>query len=519
MYLTQALHRAVQQHPDRIASIFGTRQRSFAEFADRVARLAGALQRLGMKPGDRVAMLAMNSDRYLEYQMAVPWAGGVLNPCNVRWSVAEIAYSLNDSGSSILIVDDNFLPLIAQLRTDTPVLREVIHCGDGAAPSGAHSYEGLIAAASPVPDAVRRGDDLAGIFYTGGTTGFPKGVMLSHTNMMSSGLAMRADGLAQPDGVYLHAAPMFHLADMGVAMPHWIEGNTHAIVAAFNPEAVLDVMARDRVTHVLLVPTMVQMLVDHPAMQQPRDLSALHTIAYGASPMSEAVVDRAMKALPGVGFIQAYGMTELSPLATLNPAWYHTAEGRKAGKLRSAGRASHCTEVKIVDADGREVPRGTVGEVIVRGPNVMQGYWNKPEQTTAALKNGWMHTGDGAYMDEDGFIFIADRLKDMIISGGENIYSAEVENALAQHPAVAACAVIGIPSDQWGESVHAVVVLKPDVKPEASELIDHCKALIAGYKCPRSVDFVAALPLSGAGKVLKTTLREPFWRGRTRNVA
>jgi long-chain acyl-CoA synthetase len=519
MYLTQALHRAVQQHPDRIASIFGTRQRSFAEFADRVARLAGALQRLGMKPGDRVAMLAMNSDRYLEYQMAVPWAGGVLNPCNVRWSVAEIAYSLNDSGSSILIVDDNFLPLIAQLRTDTPVLREVIHCGDGAAPSGAHSYEGLIAAASPVPDAVRRGDDLAGIFYTGGTTGFPKGVMLSHTNMMSSGLAMRADGLAQPDGVYLHAAPMFHLADMGVAMPHWIEGNTHAIVAAFNPEAVLDVMARDRVTHVLLVPTMVQMLVDHPAMRQPRDLSALHTIAYGASPMSEAVVDRAMKALPGVGFIQAYGMTELSPLATLNPAWYHTAEGRKAGKLRSAGRASHCTEVKIVDADGREVPRGTVGEVIVRGPNVMQGYWNKPEQTTAALKNGWMHTGDGAYMDEDGFIFIADRLKDMIISGGENIYSAEVENALAQHPAVAACAVIGIPSDQWGESVHAVVVLKPDVKPEASELIDHCKALIAGYKCPRSVDFVAALPLSGAGKVLKTTLREPFWRGRTRNVA
>ncbi len=519
MYLTQALHRAVQQHPDRIASIFGTRQRSFAEFADRAARLAGALQRLGMKPGDRVAMLAMNSDRYLEYQMAVPWAGGVLNPCNVRWSVAEIAYSLNDSGSSILIVDDNFLPLIAQLRTDTPVLREVIHCGDGAAPSGTHSYEGLIAAASPVPDAVRRGDDLAGIFYTGGTTGFPKGVMLSHTNMMSSGLAMRADGLAQPDGVYLHAAPMFHLADMGVAMPHWIEGNTHAIVAAFNPETVLDVMARDRVTHVLLVPTMVQMLVDHPAMQQPRDLSALHTIAYGASPMSEAVVDRAMKALPGVGFIQAYGMTELSPLATLNPAWYHTAEGRKAGKMRSAGRASHCTEVKIVDAEGHEVPRGTVGEVIVRGPNVMQGYWNKAEQTAAALKNGWMHTGDGAYMDDDGFIFIADRLKDMIISGGENIYSAEVENALAQHPAVAACAVIGIPNDQWGESVHAVVVLKPDVKPEASELIDHCKALIAGYKCPRSVEFVAALPLSGAGKVLKTTLREPFWKGRTRNVA
>jgi len=519
MYLTQALHRAVQQHPDRIASIFGTRQRTFAEFADRVARLAGALQKLGMKPGDRVAMLALNSDRYLEYQMAVPWGGGVLNPCNVRWSVAEIAYSLNDSGSTLLLVDDTFLPMVEALRRDAATVRDVIHCGDGDAPTGTHGYEALIAAHAPVADAVRRGDDLAGIFYTGGTTGFPKGVMLSHTNMMSSGLAMRADGLATPGGVYLHAAPMFHLADMGVAMPHWIEGNTHTIIAAFSPQAVLDTMARDRVTHSLLVPTMIQMTVDHPAMKESRDLSALHTIAYGASPMSEAVVERAMAALPGVGFIQAYGMTELSPLATLNPAWYHTAEGRKAGKLRSAGRASHCTEVRIVDAEGRELPRGTVGEVIVRGPNVMQGYWNKPEQTAAALKNGWMHTGDGAWMDDDGFIFIADRLKDMIISGGENIYSAEVENALAQHASVAACAVIGIPNEQWGESVHAVVVLKPGHAGDAEGLIAHCKALIAGYKCPRSVDFVEALPLSGAGKVLKTTLREPFWAGRSRKVA
>jgi len=519
MYLTQALHRAMQQRPDRIASIFGTRQRSFREFGNRVARLAGALQKLGMKPGDRIAMLALNSDRYLEYQMAVPWGGGVLNPCNVRWSVAEIAYSLNDSGSTLLLVDDTFLPMVEALRRDATTVRDVIHCGDGDAPTGTHGYEALIASHAPVADAVRRGDDLAGIFYTGGTTGFPKGVMLSHTNMMSSGLAMRADGLATPDGVYLHAAPMFHLADMGVAMPHWIEGNTHTIIAAFSPQAVLDTMARDRVTHSLLVPTMIQMTVDHPAMKESRDLSALHTIAYGASPMSEAVVERAMAALPGVGFIQAYGMTELSPLATLNPAWYHTAEGRKAGKLRSAGRASHCTEVRIVDAEGRELPRGTVGEVIVRGPNVMQGYWNKPEQTAAALKNGWMHTGDGAWMDDDGFIFIADRLKDMIISGGENIYSAEVENALAQHASVAACAVIGIPNEQWGESVHAVVVLKPGHAGDAEGLIAHCKDLIAGYKCPRSVDFVEALPLSGAGKVLKTTLREPFWAGRSRNVA
>ena len=519
MYLTQALHRAVQQHPERIAVRFGERSRTFREFADRVARLAGGLQSLGIKAGDRVAMLSLNSDRYLEYQMAVPWAGGVLNPCNTRWSAAEIVYSLDDSGSTLLLVDENFRPMIEGLRRDAKTLREVIYCGDAQAPAGTHDYEALIAGSAPVPDAGRRGDDLAGIFYTGGTTGFPKGVMLSHTNLCSSGLAMRADGLATPNGTYLHAAPMFHLADMGVAMPHWIEGNSHSIVPGFNPEGVLDIMARDRVTHVLLVPTMIQMLVDHPAMKQSRDLSALHTIAYGASPMSEAVIERAMAALPGVGFMQAYGMTELSPLATINPAWAHTAEGRKFDKLRAAGRASFCCEVRIVDTEGREVPRGTVGEVIVRGPNVMQGYWNKPEQTAAALRNGWMHTGDGAYMDEDGFIFIADRLKDMIISGGENIYSAEVENALAQHPSIAACAVIGIPSEQWGESVHAVVVRKPGQDPTPEALIAHCKSLIAGYKCPRSIDFVEALPLSGAGKVLKTALREPFWKGRTRNVA
>ena len=519
MYLTQSLHRAVQQHPDRIAVRCGSRQRTFREFADRVARLASALQKLGMQDGDRVAMLSLNSDRYLEYQMAVPWGGGVLNPCNIRWSAAEILYSLDDSGSTILLVDETFRPLVEQFRRDSRTLREVVYCGDGDAPAGMHGYEALLAAADPVTDAVRRGEDLAGIFYTGGTTGFPKGVMLSHTNLCSSGLALRAEGLATPGGTYLHAAPMFHLADLGLATPHWIEGNTHSIIPAFNPEAVLDAFERDRVTHVVLVPTMIQMMVDHPAMKKPRDLSALQTIAYGASPISEAVLERAMAALPGVGFVQAYGMTELSPLATVNPAYYHTVEGRKAGKLRAAGRAGYCIELRIVDPEGNEVPRGTVGEVVVRGPNVMQGYWNKPEQTAAAVRNGWMHTGDGAWMDDDGFIFIADRLKDMIISGGENVYSAEVENAVAQHPAVAACAVIGTPSEQWGEAVHAVVVRKPGQEVTAEALIAFCKTLIAGYKCPRSVDFVDALPISGAGKVLKTKLREPFWRGRERAVA
>lgn len=519
MYLTQSLHRALQQYPERIAVRFGKRSQTYRVFVERVARLAAALRDQGLATGDAVAILSLNSDRYLEYMMAVPWAGGIVNPCNIRWSHDEILYSLKDSGSTMLLVDDKFLPMAQQLQATGTAITTWIYGGEDETPSGMLDYERLIAEAKAIPDAARRGNDLLGLFYTGGTTGFPKGVMITHTQLCSSYLCLLAEGLAPPQSTYLHAAPMFHLADIGISGPHWLQGNTHSIVAAFSPEEVVNAIERDRVTHMLMVPTMIQMLVDHPVMRQGRDLSSLKCIAYGASPISEAVLDRAIEALPEVEFFQAYGMTELAPLATLCPPKYHTKEGRKLGKLRSAGRASFCTEVRIVDADDREVPRGTVGEVIVRGPSVMKGYWNNPKQTAEALRNGWMHTGDGAYMDDDGFIYVVDRLKDMIISGGENIYSAEVENALCGHPGVAACAVIGIPNQEWGESVHAVVVPKPGQALLTADLIAHCKGLIASYKCPRSVELVEALPLSGAGKVLKNQLREPYWKGARRSVA
>ncbi|MES3021563.1 MAG: long-chain fatty acid--CoA ligase [Pseudomonadota bacterium] len=518
MYTTQGLHRALQQKPDAVAVRCAGRERSYKEFAGRVAKLAGALQSLGVEPGDRVAMLALNSDLYLEYQFGVWWGGAVVNPCNTRWSTAEIIFSLQDSASTVLIVDEAFTAMSAQIMSEVGSLVHVIYAGQGATPPGMLGYETLIDAAVPIDDLCRRGEDLAGIFYTGGTTGFPKGVMLSHGNLGASAMACMAERLAKPGRVYLHAAPMFHLADMAMSMTHAICGNTHAFVPGFTVEGVLASITRDRVTDMLLVPTMIQMLVDHPAMQKGPDLSSLRQIYYGASPISEAVLDRAMAALPGVEFVQAYGMTELSPIATLNHAWYHTAEGRKAGKLRSAGRATVGTEVKIVDSDGVEVARGEVGEVAVRGANVMQGYWNNPAQTAAAIRDGWMHTGDGAYMDADGFIFIVDRMKDMIISGGENIFSAEVENAIAGHAGVAACAVIGIPHAVWGESVHAAIVAKPGATPTAEDIIAHCKALIAGYKCPRSVAFVDQMPLSGAGKILKNKLREPFWNDQQRGV-
>ena len=443
----------------------------------------------------------------------------MLNPCNIRWSPAEILYSLEDSGSTVLMVDETFKGMVAQFRRESTTLREFIYCGDGDTPEGMHNYETLVAQTVPVVDALRRGNDLAGIFYTGGTTGFPKGVMLSHNNLCSSGLAVRAEGLARPGGTYLLAAPMFHLADMGLAFPHWVEGNTHSIIPAFDPAKVLDTIEQHRVTNLCLVPTMIQMMLDHPSMGPQRDLSSLRTVFYGASAVPDALLLRAQKAIPQAEVFQGFGMTELSPVGTILPSSYLSEENRHLGKLGCSGLATFCTEAKIVDGEGNEVPRGTVGEIIVRGPNVMMGYWNKPELTAAALRNGWMHTGDGGRMDQEGFVTVVDRLKDMIKTGGENVFSAEVENALAKHPAVMMSAVIAIPDPQWGEAVHAVVVLRPGQTATADDIVAHCKTLIAGYKSPRSVEFLDALPMTGAGKILKTKLREPFWQGRERAVA
>lgn len=517
MYLTQGLHRAHQQKPHGVATIFQGRKRTFAELAGRVAKLAGALRGLGMKAGDRVGMLSLNSDRYLEYYLAVYWAGGAVNPANIRWSPAEIAYSLDDCETAILIVDDTFQAMAQGLKDRCKSLKVLIHAGDGEPPIGMLSYEALIADATPVEDAYRSGSDLAGVFYTGGTTGFPKGVMLSHSNLASNCLTVLANGVVAPDSVGLHAAPMFHLADGAFMNALLAAGATHVMIPSFTPVGVLEVIQGEQITASLLVPTMIQMLVDHPEIGRYK-LDSLNCVLYGASPISEAVIDRAMKALPSAGFCQAYGMTELSPIATLLLPQYHLNEQRALGKLRSAGTACTLAEVRIVDAEGKEVPRGEVGEVAVRGPGVMLGYWNKPAETAAAVRNGWMHTGDGGRMDDEGFVFIVDRIKDMIVTGGENVYSIEVENAALKHPAVAMCAVIGIPDEQWGERVHAAVVLKPGTQATPDNIIEHCKTLIANYKCPRSVAFLEALPLSGAGKILKTKLREPFWREQQRSV-
>ncbi|WP_433798879.1 long-chain-fatty-acid--CoA ligase [Actinomycetospora sp. CA-084318] len=504
MYLTQGLHRAARETPDLAATVHGDRTRTWAESRDRVARLAAGLQELGVEPGDRVAVLALNSDRYHEILLGVPWAGGVVVPVNVRWSAAEVAFALTDAGVRVLLVDDTLLPILPRVRAEAATLRHVVHLGDGPTPEGALPYEGLVEGHDPVPDAHRHGDDPYGVYYTGGTTGTPKGVVLSHANLLTSSLGMLATGdVMRPGGRLLHAAPMFHIADGATWLARTVLGGTHVILPSFTPSGVAGAIERHRVTDALLVPTMIQMLVDAPETRD-ADLSSLRHLIYGASPISAAVLDRATSRLPGCRFTQAYGMTELAPVATLLLPDDHADERLR----RSAGRAAPHAEVRVVGPDDREVPRGTVGEIVVRGGHVMQGYWNRPEETAAALRGGWMHTGDAGWMNDEGYVSVVDRIKDMIISGGENVYSAEVENALAAHPAVASCAVIGVPDDRWGERVHAVVVLRDGaVAPSTDDLREHVAARIARYKAPRSVEYLEALPVSGAGKILKRELR------------
>lgn len=516
MQLTQALTRAVQLRSRRVATIYGERKRTWAEIGARVERFAAALRALELKPGDRVAILALNSDRYIELFFATAWAGLVIVPLNTRWAVPENLYALREAECEVLLVDDQFVEQVPALRNGHP-LRHVIYMGENEAPAGQLSYEALLEAAQPMKDECGKDDDLCGIYYTGGTTGSPKGVMLSQANCVASSINWIATLHFTEDTVYLHSAGFFHLAGASPAMALTMVGGVHVCLPKFDAALAFEAVQKHRVNYVLFVPTMINLLINHPDFDR-YDLTSVRYCEYGASPMPEAVLNLALKKLPTWEFIQGYGMTETSALNLSLPWRYHFDSEDCPNKRVATGRAAFGVDIRIVDPEGNELPRGTVGEIAVRGSQVMLGYWRNPEATKKAIRDGWMHTGDGAYMDDDGFVYIVDRVKDMIISGGENIYSREVENAIYQHPAIRECAVIAVPNEQWGESVHAVVVFREGQSASANEIIEHCRALIAGYKCPRSVEVRDALPVSAAGKLQKNVLREPFWKGRSRHV-
>ncbi|MBG9388056.1 acyl-CoA synthetase [Caenimonas aquaedulcis] len=518
MNFVHSLQRSAQLHASHTSTVFGERSRTWGETLARVQRLAAALQSLGVREGARVAILSLNSDRYFEMFYAVSWAGGVFVPLNTRWAVAETTYALRDCDARVLCVDESFADVARALQADGGV-DHAIFIGEGPAPEGMHGAEALLAQAEPAqePDGAG-GDAVCGIFYTGGTTGHPKGVMLSHRNILFASLNWIGCLQVSQATVYMHVAGFFHLGGASPAFTVALAGGTNVILPKFEPVPAMRAIERNQVNYALLIPVMVNTLINDPALAD-HDLSSVKRCHYGGSPIPESVLRGAMARLPTWQFFQGYGLTETSSVITTLAWEHHALEGATAKRLKSAGCASYGWQVRIVGPDRKEVPRGEVGEIAARGDGIMLGYWGKPDATDAVKADGWMYTGDGAWMDEDGFVYIVDRLKDMIVSGGENIFSTEVENAIHKHPAVLECAVIGIPDEQWGEAVHAVVVPRPGAALTAAEVIAHCRTLIANYKCPKSVEVTTQrLPVSAAGKITKNVLRDPFWQGRARRV-
>lgn len=515
---TRFLTQAVACQPRRTATICNGRRRTWKEVGERVPRLAAALRWLGIEDGRFVAALAMNSDRYIELFFAVPWAGGAFAPLNIRWSVEENAYALTDSKSSVLFVDDSFLGQARELQQRLDWVRHLVWIGEAPCPEGLLDYEALIAAHEPLPDAGRSGEDLWVIFYTGGTTAHPKGVMMSHRGLFVATLGYLAWLPDIEDLSFVYVAGYFHFAGASALLYITLAGGTHIPLPKFDPGPVMQAIAEHKATNAVLVPTMINMLIRHPDFER-YDLSSLRTCVYGGSPMPEALITEAMRKLPSWRFFQVFGMTETGGFATVLRWRDHLNSGPKARRLRSAGQPAPGNEVKILLPDGSEAPPDTLGEIVVRSDMLMSGYFNNPAATAAVLKDGWMHTGDAGTIDEDGFLYVADRIKDMIVSGGENVHSIEVERVLFLHPAVREAAVIGIPSAQWGESVHAVVVPKDGMSVTEAELDAHCRRHIGGYKVPRSYEFRAEpLPVTPVGKVRKNVLRDPHWAGRERKI-
>jgi long-chain acyl-CoA synthetase len=515
----QALDRAAAVAGARTAVVDGDRRVSYAQLAGRVARLGGGLRALGVEPGGVVAVLALNSLEHLECWLGIPRCGAVLNDLNFRLASAELEFVLADCGAVALIVDDAFAELGAALAGRCGSVRHLIYCGRGEGPGGAIGYAELLAA-DPVLD-TGAGDQLAGIFYTGGTTGLPRGVMLTHANLVANAKHVLIASGYRDDDRYLHAGPMFHLADGASTYAVTWAGARHVVVPAFEPGLVARTIEAERVTVSVLVPTMINMLCHHPVVAS-HDLSSLRQVLYGGSPMPSAVQHKAAETID-CNWVQVYGMTEAAPGVAICRIDHRRALAGgepDAARSRSAGIPMIGVEAEVRRSDGSRAEAGEPGEIWVRGPNVMAGYWERPEETAAALDpDGWYHSGDAAYADADGYLYIVDRIKDMIISGGENVYSIEVENAIYQHPAVLEAAVFGIPDEQWGERVHAAIVLKPGMNATEDEIIGHCRQLIGGYKLPRSIEFHdQPLPKSGAGKLLKRTLRQPHWQGREQRV-
>ena len=519
MNLGSFLTKSAELFPDRSAIVYGSKRLSYAQLHARANRLANVLRHLDVRPGDNIALLQYNYPETLESMFAAFKAGCGAVPINFRLHPSEFAYIIDHSQARVLILSPEFNETIVRIRD------KISHAEHLITLSGATGelldYEELLSKESETWDDVDTApEDVAWLFYTSGTTGRPKGAMLTHRNLLSMTLAYYADyGSLGPDDAVLHAAPLSHGSGL-YSLPNIAKAATNVILESksFDPESVFGTIEKHRITNMFAAPTMVKLMVQNPAVDR-HDLSCLDKLIYGGGPMHVHDLTEARRKL-GPCLMQLYGMGETPMTITYLPREDHVLKGSPARikRLAAAGIPRTGVEVRVVDPEDRELPRGEMGEVITRSDVMMKGYWRDPQATAQTLRNGWLHTGDMGYIDEDGYLYLLDRSKDMIISGGENIYPREIEEMIIQHPAVREVAVIGVPDDKWGEAVKAVVSLVPKHSVTEDELITFCKDRIASYKKPKTVDFVKTLPKNNYGKIVKRELREKYWKNRKRQV-
>jgi long-chain acyl-CoA synthetase len=505
---------AADQHGHRLAVVDGGRRATLEEHIDRVLRLGSGLGKaLGIGRSDHCAVMALNGHRYLELYHAAFLGAAVINPLNLRLAPKELEFILSDSETKVVLTDAAFAPVVDRVREAAGVERVVL-MGAGDVPHDL-TFEEIIDQGEPKAPAEPDEADPVVLMYTGGTTGLPKGVIIDHRAAMLDLYKIAAIFGFDETHVYLHQTPMFHAASFGGILSIPAVGGTTTFVGLFDPKAVLDVIEAEAVTSTVMVPTMIQMTVDHPEFA-PERLRSMRDLIYGASPMPTALLEKLLAMFPELNIWQGYGMTENCGLLTM----LRPEDHRRGGELlKSAGRPVPGAVVCVQDEEGTVLSPGQTGEICARSGNFMTSYWHRPEETERAFRGGWYHTGDAGYMDDEGYVYLVDRVKDMIVSGGENIYSAQVENALVGYPGVKQVAVIGIPSERWGEAVHAIVVVDPEAGVTAEDLETWARERIAGYKVPKSFELrTEPLPLSGALKILKRELRDPYWEGKDRAV-
>lgn len=507
------LRRAMTEYPQKIGVVCGDLRFTYAEFARRAGQLGRVLQDLGVQKGDRVALLSFNCHKLLEAYFGVLEAGAVLLPLNIRLAPPELSFILNDAGATVLFYDTEFLTLLNQFRSDLRTVRHFYSLDE---------YDELLAGREPLYAEIMNIDenDLAELFYTSGTSGNPKGVMLTHRNIYLHGMSVLAGLGSRDTTVELHTIPLFHANGWGRAHSITFIGGKHVMIRRFDPAQVFALIERERVEGFSLVPTMAVALINSPARGK-HDLGSVRYVSIGGAASSPELIAQ-LEATLGCECMGGYGLTETCPVLTLSSrkCTLDDPPERRLARYAMAGCAIPGVEIRVVDEQMCDVPCDgrTVGEVVCRGDGIMGGYWNQPEATAEALRGGWFHTGDLAVMDPDRYILIVDRKKEIIVSGGENISSLEVEKALLAHPAVYECAVIPVPDQKWGEVPKALVSLKPGHSATEEELTAFCRQRLAGYKVPKSIEFVAELPKSGTGKILKRLLKEKYWEHVSRRV-